>query len=383
LTDRWNEVSLTDVRGMSVRPSRIVMQFGVMNRATGRRACAVIVVALAAITAFAATAGQASAPTEQLLVVSSGLPSFRPVAHVYDGAGHLMSTVAARSGGTSLTWSPDGSLLAVADHTGVSVERADGSGQRRLVSIKTLCTRTCLAMPAVSWTPDSKRLAIGGIDPQTTGFDLVDAGSGRIVPFRRPRANVRYVPIAFSPNGRSLAYTLSRGDFGTSSCCLTALIVARSDGTQPRILHRFGDPIHDGPGAATWSPDSTRIAFTDDGRDPKDPRLAIVDVRGSGTLHALDPRNVYDQSPAWSPDGTRLALTQYKGPAFTISADGTHFRSLAVNGTAALWLRNGDLLLTKGSSAHSVSILRHSAEPAHTLFTLPNHEQLLSIQEKR
>jgi len=159
------------------------------------------------------------------------------------------------------------------------------------------------------------------------------------------------------------------------------LVVAHANGSHPRILRRFGDPIHDGPGLATWSPDSTRIAFTGGGRDPRDPRLAVVDVQ-SGQLHALDPHRVYDQSPAWSPGGTSLALTQYVGPAFTVAADGTGFHSLGVQGDIAIWLRAGDVLIAAGNAGHTIVDIRPGQREApRTIIRLPAGESVLAMRE--
>ncbi len=271
-------------------------------------------------------------------------------------------------------------MVAITDSAGVWVERANGSDKRQLLAITTKCTTTCLGSPTVAWTPDGKRLAVGGVDPRTTGFDLVDVASGRVTPLRAPKPFVFYTPIAFSPNGRWLAESFSSGDEGTASCCIEALVVARADGSHPHVLHRFGDPIHDGPGQATWSPDSTRIAFTDDGRDPRDPRLAVIDVQ-SGQLHPLDPHMVYDQSPAWSPDGTSLALARSVGPAFTVAADGTGLRSLGVHGVMAVWLRDRDVLIAAGNTGHTIVAVPSGPGTPRTLLTLPGGEQMLAMSE--
>jgi Tol biopolymer transport system component len=344
-----------------------------------------VVIALVAMVLVACGSGSAKSDRAKrgdarLLVVSGAGASDRQVAHSYDAEGDLLHTAIGPLHG-SLAWSPDGRMLAVSDGTGVSVERADGSDRRSLVALPTSCA-SC-GGGTVAWSADGRRLAVGGLGPGSTGFDLLDVRSGRIRHLRVQKRNTLYRPIAFSPDGRLLAYAVDSGDIGTANCCRSDFVVARADGTRPRLMHRFGDPIHDGPGDATWSPDSTRLAFTDDGRDRRDPGFAIVDVR-TAALHALAHRQVYDQSPAWSPDGTHLAVAQYEADAFTVRADGNDFHSLGARGSSALWLRNGDLLLGKDQSS-GVSIL--TIRPGHAspqpLVKLPRGEYLLSMREVR
>lgn len=357
-----------------------------MIRRTERRTLAVaLTVTLAALVAAAAGGTQARSTTnpERLLVVAYASPTYHPVAHIYDLTGRLLHTVRAAAG-TSLTWSPDGTRIAVTAGTGyagpagVWVERADGSGRKRLLTTKTRCLSTCQSMPTVAWTSDGKQLAVGGVDPNTTGFELITVATGRMKALAKPRRYVFHTPIAYSPDGRYLSEALTAGNGGTASCCVSELLVRPADGGAPRVLHKFGDPIHDGPGAATWSPDASQIAFTDDGRDPRDPRLAIVDVQ-SGQLHPLDAHNAYDQGPAWSPDRKTLALAQSIGPVFTIGTDGSNFQMLPVSGTAAVWLHDGDLAIAAGKNGHQITIIHNGL--VATTFSLPAHEQVFSLHE--
>jgi WD40 repeat protein len=85
--------------------------------------------------------------------------------------------------GTTITWSPDGWQLALADAAGLWVERADGSGKRELLKKRTTCTIVCLGTTAV-WSPDGRTLAVGGVDPITTGFVRFEVSSGRVSQLR-------------------------------------------------------------------------------------------------------------------------------------------------------------------------------------------------------
>jgi Tol biopolymer transport system component len=331
-------------------------------------------VAAAVLTALVRDA-PAQSDQSRILLVATSPPSYNSVAHAYDTTGRLLSTVRGRAG-QQLTWSPDGSAIAVADRGGIVIEHSDGTGARQLIQTKTSCSQTCIGTPVVAWSPDGRRVAVGGVDPKTQGFDLIDVRTGKLSRIAVPERGGLYLPIAFSPDGQLLSYTL----LGGTPCCSRArLFVARPDGSRRRVLHRFVDS-HDSPGIATWSPDSTQVAFTDDGRDTRDPRLAVVDVR-TGKLRALNPRKIYDQSPAWSPDGKHLALTQFKGQAFTVSTSGADFYALGIMGTVAWWLRNNDLLVSRGLSNHAVAVLRGGRGTARTLFTLPYREQVLSMRE--
>jgi dipeptidyl aminopeptidase/acylaminoacyl peptidase len=338
-----------------------------------------------------AAAPSASALSGQLLVVAAAphASKFGPaeieIAHVYDAGGRLLDTATAPDLDSGLTWSPDGTQLAVANADGLWVERPDGSGRRQLLAHQRCKKAGCVVVipPTVAWTPDGTHLAVGTVNPNSHGFELVDVASGQARPLRPPKPSLHYYPIAFSPDGRLLAYTLTSGEPGYRHCCATSLVVAQADGTKPRVLYRFKDPLHDSPAGATWSPDSTRIAFTDDGGDGalKDPRFVIVDV-GSGEPHIINPRQIADQSPAWSPDGTHLALWQYKAPAFTIAADGTDFHPLGSNIFVWQWQQDGDLLVTDASD-HTIAELLTDGGPARALFTLPDHETVRSIREQR
>ena len=86
----------------------------------------------------------------------------------------------------------------------------------------------------------------------------------------------------YSPDGESLAYLDAPRGIWTSS----RLMVAGADGSDPRLLVE-GDTIE----FPRWSPDGSRIAYTDGGRD------YVVDVAtGATTLVAVGgPADWFDE----------------------------------------------------------------------------------------
>ena len=125
-------------------------------------------------------------------------------------------------------------------------------------------------------------------------------------------------------------------------------------------------PVTTGAGTEnypTWSPDGTRIAYTDDGT------IRIINHDGSGT-----PFTVYSSGPSasfldWSPDGTRLAFSANAGASgfdvWVIDVDGTDLTNLTdtyeLSGSPSqegqpAWSPDGTQLAIKRTSA-SVSDL--------------------------
>ncbi len=104
----------------------------------------------------------------------------------------------------------------------------------------------------------------------------------------------------WSPDGRSLAYFSDAGGE-------YALHVRAQDGKgDPKVIALGGSGFYDG---TAWSPDSTRIAFCDNGRT-----LYVVEV-ASGTISKVATEPVYRPGPfgdttySWSPDSKWLAYT--------------------------------------------------------------------------
>ena len=137
-----------------------------------------------------------------------------------------------------------------------------------------------------AWSPDSSRVAfsadrsgtrdIYAADPDGTG--LLQLTSGTATDF----------DPAWSADGTQVVFT--RLDVGYS------LMVVDADGSNLQTL------LHASAFEAKYSPDGTRIAFSD-GND-----IAVMNSDGSG-LTRLTNTDDYDFSPDWSPDGSQIVFS--------------------------------------------------------------------------
>ena len=80
------------------------------------------------------------------------------------------------------------------------------------------------------------------------------------------------------------------------------LIVADSDGDNPRVVMQSNEPLM----SPAWSPDGQSLAYVSfENRLP----TIYVQLLRTGERHIVSARAGVNQAPAWSPDGKTLALT--------------------------------------------------------------------------
>lgn len=131
-------------------------------------------------------------------------------------------------------------------------------------------------------------------------------------------------PLALSPDGRNLAFVLSRADPAENSTCSALVVVSLDGAREPRVLDRGGAlPRLAGvyrdlfvttgaPQVITpaWSPDGQWIAY----RKLVDGIVQVVGARADGGgVRQFTHAQVDVEDFAWSPDATRLVYLARPG----------------------------------------------------------------------
>jgi Tol biopolymer transport system component len=208
-------------------------------------------------------------------------------------------------------WSPDGEQIAFRGaKERLWIIGVDGGRPRRL-------TRGSLdGIPA--WSPDGKRIAFAR---PGTGVMLVDPDASNLRVLRRLRGEAE--GLHWSRDGRSLTF-LHRPRPATAYARSDLVTVAVPDGL---VLRRVpGVDVEVGPVA--WSPDGRLLAYTKYGRPGA--RIVVMGANGSNRRVIRGGSN-----PTWSQDGRTIVYRAEQRPGGTqlksVRPDGTGMRPLTSN----------------------------------------------------
>ncbi|HEY5316309.1 MAG TPA: WD40 repeat domain-containing protein, partial [Pirellulales bacterium] len=246
--------------------------------------------------------------------------------HVWDlASGKLVRILVAEDDPIrSLSWSPDGKVLAAA-----------GSFEKtlRLWNAETgLLLRTFTDfkdfVALVRWSPDGRRLAAaGGFSGWIWSWDVASDRAALLTELGQP-----VIDLDWSPDNSRLAVAI------------IATPVSVIDAATGKNLQSFGD-ARAMTYCARWSPDGSQLAIGDE---------------SAAALYAMPQASLLWKRPgiswgaAWSPNGRRLAMVRTDGVHIMMADGGQTDRKLPDRANSLLWHTADSLLLRHPTTVSQV-----------------------------
>jgi TolB protein len=196
-----------------------------------------------------------------------------------------------------------------------------GAGFGVLVAVALALVSALLVGHARSATPPSGLIAFTRPD----GVYVMRADGRGVRPLRRGGVAARAAGLAWSPDGRKLAF------LGGAWISRRAIWVMKADGsglvrlvaTENSALEYLGEP--------TWSPRGDRVAFVATTRDERKTDIWIVNADGSNLRRLVSKPSMEEWDVDWSPVGDRLVVTDVNlgWPLLRVmNLDGSNVRTL-------------------------------------------------------
>ena len=153
-------------------------------------------------------------------------------------------------------------------------------------------------------------------------------GPARVIPLELDLVLIQ--PLAWSPDGRSIAFVARAASPSPTRPTNHQIFVARADGGGVRQLTTAPDNDADWP---AWSPDGTTIAYYDNGVGAWG--INLIGADGSNPRRLASTTRLAQSRPSWSPDGSRLTFAGRDDAGvwalYTMRADGTGLTAIFDN----------------------------------------------------
>ena len=197
---------------------------------------------------------------------------------------------------TSVSVSPDGRYVAVIDDSTPSFLKILRLVGGNLIDLTTQSWSNRLQ--TVAWSPDSKFIAVGGINGSSVGQAGIYRFDGATLSLVTTTAasGIYVYSVAWSPDGRYLAVGGNNG--------ATALIIYQFNGTsltQVTAINPFGDTIQ--VNNVIWGPDGKNLTITHRRSSSGNETVTLFSFNGS-TLSGINGSGgtLTSYCVAWSPD---------------------------------------------------------------------------------
>jgi len=174
----------------------------------------------------------------------------------------------------------------------------------------------------IAWSPNGDQLAVAIFgDPERSLWVMNADGSDAVLIATADNVG----RPSWHPDGEHVTYSAEANG-------ITEVHVARSDGSEDRVVYSEDAPGTYAVFSSTFSPDGSSILFdagTDSGYD-----IFVMDADGSNVVRVT--RTGTDYNPSWSPDGERIVFTRQEDASesdiFVMDADGSNVVRLTDDG---------------------------------------------------